>query len=139
MSTDSGAIQFNDKWFPSYKETYEALQKYQNPSDFLHSKDAEAIAMNYDYRFSYSNFHTYHPFHAMSMISGGAILGQRTQAVIMVGAQKPVYARGMGYVPVATFAEAMKLAERYVGKDPRILCTPECYSGGAAVHLRMKK
>ncbi|MBL8488164.1 MAG: hypothetical protein JNK22_13850, partial [Rhodocyclaceae bacterium] len=45
---------------------------------------------------------------------------------------------GMGYIPVATFAEAMKLATRYVGDDPRILCTPECYSGGAAVHLRKK-
>jgi hypothetical protein len=129
---------FNDRWFPSYQETYAALQKYQNPTDFLHSEDAKAITMNYEYRFAYSNFYTYHPFHAMSMISGGAILGKRTQAVIMVGAQKPVYARGMGYIPVATFEEATKLAERYVGADPRILCTPECFSGGAAAHLRRK-
>ncbi len=129
---------FNDKWFPSYRETYDALQKYQNPSDFLGSEDARAISTNYDYCFSYSNFYTYHPFHAMSMISGGAILGQRTSAVIMAGAKMPVYARGMGYQTVATFPEALKQAERYVGKNPRILCTPECYSGGAAVHLRMK-
>ncbi len=129
---------FNEKWFPSYKETYKDLQKYQNPTDYLHSQDAANMARNYDYGFSYSNFYTYHPFHAMSMISGGAILGQRTQAVIMVGAQKPEYARGMGYIPVATFAEAMKLAERYVGNNPNVLCTPECYSGGSAVHLRMK-
>ena len=129
---------FNDRWFPSYRDTYDALQKYQNPTDFLNSQDAVDITMNYEYRFAYSNFYTYHPFHAMSMISGGAILGKRTQAVIMVGAEKPVYARGMGYIPVATFAEAMKLATRYVGDDPRILCTPECYSGGAAVHLRKK-
>lgn len=129
---------FNDRWFPSYRETYDALQKYQNPTDFLHSEDAKAITMSYEYRFAYSNFYTYHPFHAMSMISGGAILGKRTQAVIMVGAQKPVYARGMGYIPVATFEEATKLAERYVGADPRILCTPECFSGGAAAHLRRK-
>jgi hypothetical protein len=44
----------------------------------------------------------------------------------------------MGYIPVATFEEATKLAERYVGADPRILCTPECFSGGAAAHLRRK-
>jgi hypothetical protein len=73
------------------------------------------------------------------MISGGAILAQRANAVIMAGARKPAYARGMGYLTVSDFAEAMKLAERYVGKNPRILCTPECFSGGAAVHLRMKK
>jgi len=127
---------FNEHWFPSYPETYDAMQKYQNPSDFLASADAEALTMNYEYRYSYSNRYTYHPFHAMSMISGGAILGKRTQAVIMVGAQKPVYARGMGYIPVATFEEAMRLAERYVGQNPSVLCTPECFSGGAAVHLR---
>lgn len=129
---------FNDKWFPSYRDTYAALQKYQNPSDFLKSQDALDITMNYDYRFSYSNFYTYHPFHAMSMTSGGAILGKRCSAVIMVGAQQPKYARGMGYIPVATFDEAFKLAERYTGKNPNILCTPECYSGGSAVHLRKK-
>ena len=127
---------FNDKWFPSYEETYAALQKYQNPTDFLHSQDARDITMNYEYRFSYSNFYTYHPFHAMSMTSGGAILGQRCSAVIMVGAQKPMYARGMGYIPVATYDEAFKLAQRYVGGNPNVLCTPECYSGGSAVHLR---
>ena len=129
---------FNDRWFPSYRETYDALQKYQNPTDFLHSADAEAITTNYEYRFAYSHCNTYHPFHAMSMISGGAILGKRTQAVIMVGAQKPVYARGMGYIPVATFDEAVRLAARYVGSKASILCTPECYSGGAAVHLQRK-
>lgn len=127
---------FNDHWFPSYRETYDAMQKYQNPTDFLHSPDAEAITQNIEYRYSYSNHFTYHPFHAMSMISGGAILGKRTQAVIMVGAQQPVYARGMGYIPVATMDEAMQLASRYVGKNPSVLCTPECYSGGSAVHLR---
>ena len=129
---------FNDRWFPSYAETYAALQKYQNPSDFLASPDALAITRNYEYRYSYSNFFTYHPFHAMSMISGGAILAQRTNAVIMVGAEKPAYARGMGYIPVSTFSEAIRLAEKYVGRNPRYLCTPECFSGGATVHLRMK-
>ena len=129
---------FNDKWFPSYRETYDAMQKFQNPTDFLHSADAEAITTNYEYRFAYSHSNAYHPFHAMSMISGGAVLGKRTQAVIMVGAQKPVYARGMGYFPVATFDEAVRLAARYVGSGATMLCTPECYSGGAAVHLQRK-
>ena len=130
---------FNPKWFPSYEETYHAMQKYQNPTDFLRSDDALAITTNHEYRFSYSNFYTYHPFHAMSMISGGAILAQRANAVIMAGAEKPAYARGMGYLTVSGFSDAMKLAERHVGKNPRVLCTPECFSGGAAVHLRMKK
>ncbi len=126
---------FNDKWFPSYGETYRLLQKYLNPTDFLHSADARAITDDYQYKFSYSNYYTYHPFHAMSMISGGAVLGQRTSAVIMVGPKCPEYARGMGYIPVPDFKAAFKLAERYVGAGPNVLCTPECFSGGAAVHL----
>ncbi|MCC8189524.1 MAG: lactate racemase domain-containing protein [Planctomycetes bacterium] len=126
---------FNDRWFPSYAATYDAMMRFQNPTEFLASADAQAITDNYEYKYSYSNYYAYHPFHAMSMISGGAVLGQRCAAVIMVGAKKPAYARGMGYTTVGTFPEAMALAERYVGNNPRILCTPECYSGGAAVHL----
>ena len=74
-------------------------------------------------------------FHAMSMISGFGILKKRTQAVIMVGAKAPQYARAMGYIPVATFDEAKKMAERFTGKNPRYLATPECFSGGVPVHL----
>jgi hypothetical protein len=42
----------------------------------------------------------------------------------------------MGFVPAATFDDAMRLAARIVGKNPRILCTPDCFTGGAGVHLR---
>jgi len=130
---------FNDFWFPSYRMTYEKLQKYNTISDFLHSEDSREIAMDPHYRYSYSNHYTYHPFHAMSMLSGGAVPLKRCARVIMVGAKKPEYARGLGYAPVGTFDEAMRLAERYVGKNPRVLCTPECYSGGAAPHLSLDK
>ncbi len=127
---------FNDTWFPSYRETYEAMQKYTTPTEFLASEEAKRISTDPDYCYRYSNYCTYHPFHAMSMISGGEVTLQRTCATIMVGAKAPAYARGMGYVPVGTFPEALKLAERYVGKNPRILCTPEAFSGGVAVHLK---
>lgn len=126
---------FNPHWFPSYQETYEALQTFTTPADFLASAEARRIASDVDYRFSYSNYYTYHPFHGMSMTSGGAVVAQRTAAAIMVGAKAPQFARGMGYIPVKTFDDALALAERYVGKQPRILCTPEAFSGGVAVHL----
>jgi hypothetical protein len=129
---------FNESWFPSYKETYESLIRYATAAEFLASEDALRISENYEYRFRYSNFYTYHPFHAMSMISGGSVPLLHTSAVIIAGAQEPQYARGMGFIPVSTFEEAMKLAERYVGSRPRILCTPECFSGGVAVHLHRK-
>ena len=126
---------FNDLWFPSYRQTYEALQKHCTAREFLESEDAAEIALDPDYRYRYSNAYTYHPFHAMSMISGGAVSLLRTSAVFMPGAKAPALARGMGFIPTTTFAEALKAAERYVGKNPRILCTPECFSGGVAVHL----
>ena len=129
---------FNDKWFPSYEETYTNLQKYCTPAEFLASEDAARISAKTDYCFSYSNFYTYHPFHAMSMISGGSVPALNTAGVFMPGAKAPMYARGMGYIPFTTFEDAMARAEKSVGKNPRILCTPECFSGGGAVHVSCK-
>ena len=127
---------FNLNWFPSYPETYEELQKFCAAEEFLASPAAERITKDTEYCFKFSNYHTYHPFHAMSMISGGSVPLKYCSAVIIAGAKAPGYARGMGFVPTATFDDAMKSAERIVGKNPRILCTPDCFTGGAGVHLR---
>ena len=129
---------FNDSWFPSYEETYESLINYNNATEFLASEDARRISRNVDYLFKYSNQYTYHPFHAMSMTSGGAVPAQRCSEMIMVGAEAPQYAKGMGWTTVATFDDAMKHAVRYVGKNPKVLCTPEAFSGGVGVHLHAK-
>ena len=53
---------FNADWFPSYEETYEALQNYCTAPEFLASEDALKIATNPGYCYKYSNFYTYHPF-----------------------------------------------------------------------------
>ena len=130
---------FNRHWFPSYEKTYQALQKYCIPREFLESQDALDLANDYDFRFQYSNNFTYHPFHAMSMISGGAVTALRTSAAYLVGAVIPEHARGMGFIPVKTFQEAMQQATHFVGDNPRILCTPECFSGGVPVHLHSRR
>lgn len=128
---------FNESWFPSYQDTYKALQEYNTPAEFLVSEDARAIVENYEYRFSYSNYHTYHPFHAMSMISGGSVPNLHASAVYIVGAKRPGYARGVGFIPVSTFEEAMKGARRFVGASPNVLCTPRCFTSGTAVNLHL--
>ena len=130
---------FNPTWFPSYEETYQALQAYCDAEDFLASAEAERIATDPEWCFRYSQQYAYHPFHAMSMVSGGAVPLKRTAAVFMPGARKPQYARGMGFIPTRTFDEAMERARKIVGHQPRILCTPECFSGGVAVHLHLKR
>ena len=126
---------FNDAWFPSYEETYEAMQDFDTAALFLGSDEADRIASNPTYCASYSDSHTYHPFHAMSMISGGAVPLKWCSQVYVVGASKPRFARGMGYRTLPTVADALKDAQRYVGSNPRVLATPECYSGGMAVNL----
>lgn len=126
---------FNPGWFASYKQTYEKLQDYTTAAEFLASDDAYKLATDVEYRFRYSNDYIYHPFHAMSMLSGGSIPVDRCAAVFIVGAKAPKYVRGMGFIPVATYAEAMRRAEKLVGRSPKVLCTPECFSGGVAVHL----
>jgi hypothetical protein len=74
----------------------------------------------------------------MSMISGGSVPHLWTSGVFVVGPKEPKYARGMGFVPVNTFEEAMQRAKKIVGANPKIVCTPECFSGGVPVHLRLK-
>lgn len=129
---------FNEHWFPSYEETYGSMQQYCTAAEFLASEEALRITEKYEYRFQYSNNYTYHPFHAMSMISGGSAALLWTSAVFMVAPKAPGYARGMGFIPLNTFEEAMQRAKKIVGGNPRILCTPECFTGGVAVHLRCK-
>ena len=130
---------FNRHWFPSYEETYNALQNYNTAAEFIGSGEAMEIVDNYDYRYQYSNHYTYHPFHALSMISGGSAPLLWTSAVFIVGAKAPEYSRGMGFIPISTCKEALEQAKKIVGKDPRILVTPECFTGGVAVHLHVAK
>ena len=72
------------------------------------------------------------------MISGGSAPLLWTSAVYITGAKAPGYARGMGFIPTSTFEEALDGAKKIVGLNPRILCTPECFSGGVTVHLHSK-
>ena len=75
-------------------------------------------------------------FHAMSMISGGSAALLWTSAVYIVGPKNPGHVRGMGFTPVATYAEAFEKAKKVLGeRNPKVLCTPECFTGGVAVHL----
>jgi lactate racemase len=130
---------FNEEWFPSYHETYDSLQRYCTAAEFLASEDALRIVTNPEYRFRYSNCYAYHPFHAMSMTSGGSVPHLHCSAVFIVGARSPGYARGMGFTPARTFEEAMAGARKLVGSAPRVLCTPEAFSGGLGVHLYLNK
>lgn len=129
---------FNADWFPSYAETYDALQGFATAKAFLNSAEAERISSDSEYCYSYSNRYTYHPFHAMSMTSGGSVPLKWCAEVMVVGARKPGFARGMGYSTYTSVDEALKAARKHVGKNPRILATPECYSGGVAVNVTCK-
>jgi len=129
---------FNEHWFPSYEPTYEKMQEYSDFGKFCQSDFVEEMATHPDYTFQYRTNYTYHPYHAFSMITCGTIALQRTTAVFIPGAEKPGYARGMGCIPTDTFEEAMERAKKIVGKNPRILCTPEAFSGGVGVHLHNK-
>ena len=126
---------FNPAWFPSYERTYERLQEVSDLADIFQfedelANDPDAI---YRYRFDYA----YHPAHALSMVSMGAIAHQRANAVFIPGARRPSYARGMGCIPTKTFAEALARAERIVGRRPRILAVPEAFRG-VGVHLYLR-
>lgn len=126
---------FNESWFPSYERAYEKLQETTDFADifqFEHelAKDPDAIH-------KYQHNYAFHPAHPLSMISMGAIAHQRTSAVLIPGARKPRYARGMGCIPTRTFEDGLARAERYVGKNPRILVVPEAFRH-VGVHLYLR-
>ena len=126
---------FNESWFPSYQRCYNQLQELSDFGAIFNyeeelASDPEAI---FRYRFDYA----YHPGHPLSMISMGAIAHQQTSAVFIPGAKKPGYARGLGCTPTDTFEDAMRRAERYVGKNPRVLVIPEAFRS-VGVHLYLK-
>ena len=127
---------FHDEEFPSYRETYELFQKdYHNQlPDMADHGEYFAMMKKYtdQYRFNYG----FHPYHAFSMMSCGHLAEKHTSAVYCVGAYEPGYARGMGMKTRATFAEALKDAEKYVGKNPKILALPKAFRT-ASVHLHM--
>jgi nickel-dependent lactate racemase len=127
---------FHDEEFPSYRETYELFQKdYHNQlPDMAEHGEYFAEMKHYTdaYRFNYA----YHPYHAFSMMSCGHLAEKHTSAVYCVGGYEPGYARGMGMKSRASFAEALKDAEKYVGTNPKILALPRTFRT-AAVHLHM--
>ncbi len=126
---------FNPAWFPSYERVYLKLQELSDFADVFDYQDE--LANDPDAIFRYRFDYAYHPGHALSMVSMGAIAHQRTNAVLIPGATSPGYARGMGCIPTKTYNDALRYAERYVGKNPRILVTPEAFrSAGVHLHLR---
>jgi nickel-dependent lactate racemase len=123
---------FNDEWFPSYRRIYERLQHCHTVEDLVRYEDEVATdpELVRRYRFGYA----YHPFHGFSMAYMGALADRYARAIYVVGAREPGYARSMGCITLPTFAQAVTHAERFVGKDPRMLIVPRLTA--VQVHVR---
>jgi lactate racemase len=123
---------FNDAWFPAYRGIYEKLQELTGPEELVAHEDSFATDPEWVYR--YRHAFAYHPFHGFSMAYMGGIATRRAQAVYIVGAKAPGYARGMGCVPQPSFEAAIERAERLLGEPARMIVVPEVSK--PAVHLR---
>lgn len=125
---------FNDEWFPSYRETYELFQRCTSVDEMARYEEDMANRPDYVHKFRYA--FGYHPFHAFSMLYMGGIALNFSRAVYIAGAKAPGFARGMGCIPVNTFADAVQHAERHVGANPKMLVVPEL--SRPAVHVRSR-
>lgn len=126
---------FNDEWFPSYRPLYEKLQTINDFADEVNFIDE--IVRNNEFIYKYRHAYAYHPFHAFSMVSMGSVALKHTSKIYIPGARAPKYARGMNMTPTNTFKEALKDAEKIVGKNPRILVLQDALAG-IAPHLLAK-
>ncbi len=119
-----------------YRETWELYQKdYHNDLPDM-AEHGECFAMKKEYTDLYRFNYAYHPYHAFSMISCGHLALKHSAAAYCVGAYEPVFGRSMGLKTRATFEEALKDAEKYVGKNPKFLALPRAFKC-ASVHLHM--
>lgn len=124
---------FNDDWFPACREVYDLLQEVGEPSKMTQFE--EEVASRSEYVHKYRHAFAYHPFHAFSMVYMGGLAVKHSSAVFIVGAKEPAYAECMGCIPAPTFAVALRQAEHYVGKNPRMLVLPQ-YFVKTPLHLR---
>lgn len=122
---------FNEDWFPPYEAIYNQLQQVNQAKDLVAYEEEFSTDPEWVHRYR-QNF-AYHPFHGFSMAYMGSLATEKAQAVYIVGAEKPGYARGMGCIPRATFEDALKHASRFVGDKPKMLIVPELSK--PAVHL----
>jgi len=116
---------FNDEWFPSYREVYNKLQEVSDFAEITRFEDEICNRPEYIYKYRFA--YAYGAYHAFSMVACGTIALKHTSAIFIPGARKPGYARGMGCIPTNTFKDALREAEKYVGKNPRILVLPGCF------------
>lgn len=123
---------FNHAWFPAYEAIYERLQEVNAAQDLVAFE--EEFATNPQWVYQYRQEYAYHPFHGFSMAYMGGLGVKRALSVLLVGARKPGYARGMGATPIASFEAALERAERLLDAEPRPLVVPELSK--PAVHLR---
>lgn len=123
---------FNDEWFPSYREVYEILSSVCYPWEI--TRYEEAISNRPDYIYKYRYCFGYHPFHAFSMVYMGGLALRYASAIIIPGARNPGLVRSMGCIPTRTFDEALEVARKHVGANPRILVLPE-YLTKVPAHL----
>ncbi len=124
---------FNEDWFPATREVFELLKGVSDRSEMRRFE--EEVSTRPEYVNAYRHAFAYHPFHAFSMVYMGGLALRHTSAVFIVGAKQPAYAEAMGGIPATSFDEALRRAEKYVGRNPRILVLPG-YLTKAPIHLR---
>ncbi len=126
---------FNDEWFPSYRAIYDRFWHSLDQAEAVRFE--EEIASDPGYIAKYRHAYAYHPWHGMSMLYMGGVAWQHTSAIYMPGARVPGFARAMGCKPTATIEDALRQAERYTGKNPRILALPDVFAS-VPVHLHAR-
>ncbi len=127
---------FNEEWFPATPEIFSLFQNVSTQSEM--ARFEEEVSTRPVYVHKYRQGIAYHPFHGFSMLYMGGLAAKHASAIVIVGSEKPDFARAMGCIPAHTFAEAITKAEKYVGRNPRMLVLPE-YLTKTPVHLRLRR
>ena len=116
----------NPQTYPSYEEVVDLYRRYHSVVSL--SDHEEEFCHRPQYLRQYTHGYGYHPIHPFWLFYEIEYALNRAAAVIMAGTTNPGTFRSLGIIPAPDFAEAWRLATKFVGKDPVTVVAPSFWS-----------
>jgi len=117
----------NTDVLPSYPEVLDLYGKMGNASR-LEEKYLDEFLFREDYLRKYSYGYAFHPVHPFWLFAETQYVHDHVGKLIIATAENPEAVRRIGGTWVEDLDQAFKLAEKVVGKNPRVLILPTYFT-----------
>lgn len=111
---------------PSDQEVWDLFGKVHSALDLVDFE--EEFLTREDYLYRYRHCHAVHPIHSFWMLYEDQYLLDHTGKIIFAGNVNPEAIRKLGCTPARDFDHAWEMAEKIVGKNPKVVVVPDYLS-----------